>query len=101
METARAAESFDRRAIRSATVPVRLVGRRRPGDISRRSCETLIAALAGKVAYREAVSGLEKVTTGIVAKRAASRYVAGRSREWLKIKTKAWQAVADVRFKHL
>lgn len=33
------------------------------------SCETLIAALAGKVAYREAVSGLEKVTTDQIIKR--------------------------------
>jgi hypothetical protein len=27
------------------------------------TCETLIPALAGKVAYREAFSGLERVTT--------------------------------------
>lgn len=33
------------------------------------SCETLIAALAGKVAYREAASGLEKVTTDQIIKR--------------------------------
>ncbi|HVY05213.1 MAG TPA: terminase family protein [Burkholderiales bacterium] len=33
------------------------------------SCQTLIAALAGRVAYKEAVSGLEKITTDMVIKR--------------------------------
>ena len=33
------------------------------------SCTTLAAALAGKVCYREAVSGMEKVTTDMVIKR--------------------------------
>lgn len=33
------------------------------------TCTTLIAALAGKVAYREAASGLEKVTTDQIIKR--------------------------------
>jgi hypothetical protein len=40
-----------------------------PAIVVDASCTTLIAALAGKVAYREAVSGLEKVTTDMVIKR--------------------------------
>lgn len=38
---------------------------------------------------------------GMVAKDAASRYVAGRSRHWLKVKTPAGQAIEDERLRHL
>ena len=38
---------------------------------------------------------------GIVAKRADSIYTAGRSRQWLKIKTRAGQEREAIRLRHL
>ena len=38
---------------------------------------------------------------GIVCKRADSRYVAGPSRDWLKVKTAAGKQVDDERLRHL
>ncbi len=38
---------------------------------------------------------------GIVAKRADSPYVAGRSRHWVKVKTAAGRAMEDRRLRHL